>query len=230
MFTIDTGVLFPETYAAWRAIERHYGIRVEIFDALRDDDRPWSAVGAAARRSKVAALDQALDGLDGWITGRAPRAVADARRRAEARLRRARAGSGRPTRSPTGTPQRVWDYIARHDVPYNALHDRGYESIGCEPCTLPGSRARGALGRQREDRVRHPRLSARVASASRPAALLRSSAWGARFAAGFSSLVVVAALAAIVPAAGVGRDDDVLRRDDRQRRRRTAASRRRRRA
>ncbi len=40
----------------------------------------------------------------------------------------------------------VWDYIARHDVPYNPLHDRGYESIGCVPCTLPG-RTRRALGR-----------------------------------------------------------------------------------
>ena len=39
--------------------------------------------------------------------------------------------------------QQVWDYIARHDVPYNPLHDRGYESIGCAPCTLPGNGREG---------------------------------------------------------------------------------------
>ena len=37
----------------------------------------------------------------------------------------------------------VWDYISRNDVPYNPLHDRGYESIGCVPCTLPGSGREG---------------------------------------------------------------------------------------
>ena len=37
----------------------------------------------------------------------------------------------------------VWDYIHRHGVPYNRLHDRGYESIGCMPCTLPGSGREG---------------------------------------------------------------------------------------
>src|SRR5580698_7112573 len=42
IFTIDTGVLFPETYQAWRAIERRYGVRVEIFDALREDNIPWT--------------------------------------------------------------------------------------------------------------------------------------------------------------------------------------------
>src|ERR1700722_8871807 len=44
VFTIDTGVLFPETYAAWRALERRYGVRVEVVDALREDGEPWTAV------------------------------------------------------------------------------------------------------------------------------------------------------------------------------------------
>jgi phosphoadenosine phosphosulfate reductase len=141
VFTIDTGVLFPETYQAWRELELRYGLRVEIFDATREDKREWSALECCSV-AKVAALDQALAGLDGWITG----------------LRREQA----PTRA--GTPKlsfdvhrgiwkanpladwddrAVWDYIARHDVPYNPLHDRGYESIGCMPCTLPGSGREG---------------------------------------------------------------------------------------
>ena len=40
--------------------------------------------------------------------------------------------------------KQVWRYIAEHELPYNPLHDRGYESIGCAPCTLPGS---GRAGR-----------------------------------------------------------------------------------
>ena len=43
VFTIDTGVLFPETYEAWRALERRYGVAVEIFDAQRTTDAGWDA-------------------------------------------------------------------------------------------------------------------------------------------------------------------------------------------
>src|ERR671931_722006 len=43
VFTIDTGVLFPETYEIWRAVEERYGLRVEIHDATSPDDRPWTA-------------------------------------------------------------------------------------------------------------------------------------------------------------------------------------------
>jgi phosphoadenosine phosphosulfate reductase len=140
VFTIDTGVLFPETYQNWREIEQRYGVRVEIHDASRESGE-WTA-GQCCSVAKVDALERALSGLDGWITG----------------LRREQA----PTRA--GTPKltfdvrrgiwkanpiadwddkAVWDYIFRHDVPYNPLHDRGYESIGCMPCTLPGSGREG---------------------------------------------------------------------------------------
>jgi len=141
VFTIDTGVLFPETYAAWRAIERRYGIRVEIFDALREDNTPWTEASCCSER-KVAALDRALDGLDGWITGLrreqsptradAPKVALDAAR-----------GIWKANPIADWDTQRVWAYIAAHDVPYNALHDVGYESIGCAPCTRPGSGREG---------------------------------------------------------------------------------------
>jgi phosphoadenosine phosphosulfate reductase len=141
VFTIDTGALFPETYQAWRTIESHYGLKVEVFDAQSLDGEPWSATRCCAER-KVAALDNALDGLDAWITGL---------RREQAPTRSTVEKFGFDTRrsvwkaNPIAdwSEKQVWDYIARHDVPYNPLHDRGYASIGCVPCTLPGSGREG---------------------------------------------------------------------------------------
>ena len=60
VFTIDTGVLFPETYQAWRELERRYGVAVEIFDAQRPTDAAWSA-GACCSERKVAALWKAIE-------------------------------------------------------------------------------------------------------------------------------------------------------------------------
>src|ERR1700722_15356428 len=53
VFTIDTGALFPETYEAWRELERHYGVAVEVFDADSLDDEPWTAARCCSER-KVA--------------------------------------------------------------------------------------------------------------------------------------------------------------------------------
>jgi phosphoadenosine phosphosulfate reductase len=141
VFTIDTGALFPETYDAWRALERHYGLRIEVFDAQSEEGLAWSA-GRCCTERKVAALDAALDGLDGWITGvrreQSPtRAAAPKLSFDEAR------GLWKANPIADWDGRRVWDYIARHDVPYNVLHDRGYESIGCAPCTNPGSGREG---------------------------------------------------------------------------------------
>ncbi len=68
VFTIDTGVLFPETYEVWRQIEDRYGLRVEVMDATPPNGTPWSASNCCGQR-KVDALDQALAGNDAWITG-----------------------------------------------------------------------------------------------------------------------------------------------------------------
>jgi len=141
VFTIDTGVLFPETYEAWRVLERRYGVRVEVVDVLPEDGEPWTAAACCSQR-KVAALELALDGLDGWISGvrreqsptraQAPKLAFDERR-----------GLWKANPLADWDAKAVWAYIARHDVPYNPLHDRGYESIGCAPCTLPGSGREG---------------------------------------------------------------------------------------
>jgi len=141
VFTIDTGVLFPETYRAWRELELRYGVQVEIFDAERTDDAPWNAVECCSAR-KVAALDLALEDLDGWITG-LRREQAPTRSSTPKLAFDARRGIWKANPIADWDAKAVWDYIASNDVPYNELHDRGYESIGCMPCTLPGSGREG---------------------------------------------------------------------------------------
>jgi len=141
VFTIDTGVLFAETRATWQKIEARYGITVEVFDATRGDGMPWTAEHCCGER-KVAALEQALAGLDGWVTGvrreqattrgDTPKLVWDARRRV-----------WKASPLADWAEDDVWAYIARHELPYNALHDAGYASIGCAPCTLPGAGREG---------------------------------------------------------------------------------------
>jgi phosphoadenosine phosphosulfate reductase len=141
VFTIDTGVLFPETYRTWRELELRYGVQVEIFDAEREGDEPWNGVECCSAR-KVAALDLALEDLDGWITG-LRREQAPTRSSTPKLAFDVRRGIWKANPIADWDAKAVWDYIARNDVPYNALHDRGYESIGCTPCTLPGSGREG---------------------------------------------------------------------------------------
>ena len=68
VFTIDTGVLFPETCKVWRQIENRYGLRIEVIDAGPPNGTPWSASNCCGAR-KVEALELALAGVDAWITG-----------------------------------------------------------------------------------------------------------------------------------------------------------------
>src|SRR5881275_167944 len=70
VFTIDTGVLFPETYEVWKAVEDRYDLKVEVYDATNPDN-PWTGGDhcCSASGAKVAALEEALSGVDAWITG-----------------------------------------------------------------------------------------------------------------------------------------------------------------
>jgi phosphoadenosine phosphosulfate reductase len=143
--TIDTGVLFEETLQTWKAFEQRFGVNIEVFDASSSSvgsDVPWSGPEHCCSTAKVAALERALAGADAWITG----------------LRREQG----PTRADSelierDENRRLWKYnplahwsdkdlwrrIAERDLPYNPLHDRGYESIGCAPCTKPGAGREG---------------------------------------------------------------------------------------
>jgi phosphoadenosine phosphosulfate reductase len=141
VFTIDTGVLFGETLRTWRGFEERFGTKVEIFDAHSPDGVPWTAERCCGER-KVAALEQALAGLDAWVTG-LRREQSPTRADAQKLERDSKHGLWKVNPLADWTDKDVWRYVFEHDLPYNPLHDRGYDSIGCAPCTLPGSGREG---------------------------------------------------------------------------------------
>ena len=140
VFTIDTGVLFAETLATWRAFEQRFGLRVEAFDA-RSPQQPWSAERCCGE-AKVAALQRALAGCEAWVSG-IRREQAPTRAGAPKLERDERRGIWKLSPLADWSDKMVWSYIFAHDLPYNPLHDAGYDSIGCAPCTLPGSGREG---------------------------------------------------------------------------------------
>jgi phosphoadenosine phosphosulfate reductase len=141
IFTIDTGVLFPETYTTWKAVEDRYGVKVEVHDAV-DPGRPWTGGDHCCGRLKVAALEQALKGADAWVTG-IRREQAPTRANAQQVERDERRGIWKFNPLAAWTARDVWNYIAERELPYHPLHDQGYDSIGCAPCTLPGAGREG---------------------------------------------------------------------------------------
>jgi phosphoadenosine phosphosulfate reductase len=141
VFTIDTGVLFPETYAVWKQVEDRYGLKVEVYDAS-NPDRPWTGGDHCCGVKKVAALEEALAGVDAWITG-IRREQAPTRANAQHVEQDEKRGIWKFNPLAEWTDKDVWNYISEHDLPYHPLHDQGYESVGCSPCTLPGSGREG---------------------------------------------------------------------------------------
>jgi phosphoadenosine phosphosulfate reductase len=140
VFTIDTGVLFPETLATWKQFEDRFGLDVEVLDGS-SPGAPWT-IERCCSEAKLHALDRALQDADAWITGirreqSSTRTDAGKLERDEAR------GLWKLNPLADWTEKDVWRYIHRHDLPYNPLHDQGYASIGCAPCTQPGSGREG---------------------------------------------------------------------------------------
>jgi len=148
VFAIDTGRLHEATYEVMDRIRERYELALEVYfpqreavERLEQEEgfhsfrRSLEARHACCAVRKVEPLSRALSGLDAWITGlRREQNVT----RAEIRLAEEDRGHGGMVKvSPLAewTDQQVWDYIRQHDVPYNLLHDRGFPSIGCEPCT-----------------------------------------------------------------------------------------------
>jgi phosphoadenosine phosphosulfate reductase len=133
LVTIDTGVLFPETLATWRAFEERFGVQVEVEEARGE----WSAEHCCGE-AKVAALERALEGSDAWITG-IRREQSPTRAGAEPIEFDERRGIWKFNPLVEWTEQDLWRRIHERDLPYHPLHDQGYASIGCAPCTRPGS-------------------------------------------------------------------------------------------
>ncbi len=139
-FTIDTGVLFAETRATWKRFEDRFPIGFTVIDARRPG-APWTAADCCGV-AKVAALEEALSDVDAWITG-IRREQAPTRAAAPKLERDERRGIWKLNPLADWSEKDIWGYVFAHDLPYNPLHDEGYSSIGCAPCTLPGSGREG---------------------------------------------------------------------------------------
>jgi phosphoadenosine phosphosulfate reductase len=139
--TIDTGALFEETLQTWRAFEQRFGVEIEVFDAS-SPDVPWSGPDHCCSVAKVAALERALEGADAWITGiRREQGPTRADSLPIERDEQRRLWKYNPLAH--WTEKDLWRRIHERDLPYNPLHDQGYESIGCAPCTQPGNGREG---------------------------------------------------------------------------------------
>lgn len=148
VFTLDTGRLPAETYTLMDAIRARYGIAIEVYvpqaeavEAMVREHGVNLFYASIENRKrccgvrKVEPLGRALQGLDAWITGlRRDQAVTRAQvRKVEVDVEHGGLVKVNPLAN--WSWNQVWDYIRARRVPYNALHDRGYPSIGCAPCT-----------------------------------------------------------------------------------------------
>jgi|SRR5579883_3362411 len=147
VFTLDTGRLPEETQALLEAARDRYPIEIRTYFPDAAEIEKWVAQNGpnafyksvtqrkqCCQIRKVQPLQRALAGKKSWITG-LRREQSEARQTLE--LEGWDEGNGLIKINPLvdWTNDDVWAYIKMHDVPYNALHDRGYPSIGCAPCT-----------------------------------------------------------------------------------------------
>jgi phosphoadenosine phosphosulfate reductase len=135
--TIDTGVLFEETLATWRAFEERFGVEIEVQEAFGIP--PWTGPEHCCGTQKVAALERALSDAGAWVTG-LRREQGPSRADTElVEVDHKRGGIAKYNPLALWTERDLWTRIHERGLPYHPLHDQGYESIGCAPCTKAGS-------------------------------------------------------------------------------------------
>jgi len=148
IFTLDTGRLNPETYELIDRVRERYGIDIEVMfpdsaeieEMVRSNGMNLFYESIENRKlccniRKVQPLKRMLSGLDAWVTGlRRDQAVT---RTVLPKIEIDETFGGIIKLNPLAgwANEDVWDYIKKNDVPYNDLHDKGYPSIGCAPCT-----------------------------------------------------------------------------------------------
>ena len=146
VFYLDTDLLFQETYELRdQAIER-YGIKnlLQVKPDLSLDEQVKQHGEALWARDpdlccnirKIQPLKRTLAHFDGWVTG-IRREQSPTRKNAKAFEYDDKFGLVKVNPLALWTNEQVWTFIKDHDVPYNALHKKGYPSIGCYPCTKP---------------------------------------------------------------------------------------------
>jgi len=148
VFSVDTGRLPGETYDLMEAVRDRWGVEIEtyapdtgaveamvrtkgpnlFYDSL--DDRLL-----CCRVRKVEPLGRALATVDGWVTGLRRDQITTRAATAKIAVDHDHADIWKIAPLADWSEARVWAYIREHDLPYNALHDQGYPSIGCAPCT-----------------------------------------------------------------------------------------------
>jgi phosphoadenosine phosphosulfate reductase len=150
VFALDTGVLFDATYELWQQTEERYGTTIERWQgptlaaqAAEHGDRLWERdPSKCCAIRKVGPLREGLSKLDAWTTGiRRDQSPA----RAHARKVEWDDAFGLVKVNPLAdwSDKDVWNHVMREGLPYNPLHDQGYASIGCEPCTAAGAGREG---------------------------------------------------------------------------------------
>lgn len=147
VFTLDTGRLFPETYDLIDRTSKRYKSNIKVyFPDAKQVEEMVNAKGinlfydsVESRKlcchiRKIEPLKRAFAGLDAWICGlRAQQSVT----RKNIHIVEWDDNNGLLKINPLAnwTEEQVWDYIREHKIPYNPLHDKGFPSIGCQPCT-----------------------------------------------------------------------------------------------
>ena len=147
IFSLDTGRLPPETYDLIADIRKHYGLTLTLYYPQHEKLETYTRThginafyeSVELRKGcchvrKVEPLQRALAGKKAWITGM--RAQQSATRQGLP-VQAFDEGNGLEKFNPLAdwTEKEVWAYIKLNNVPYNALHDKHYPSIGCAPCT-----------------------------------------------------------------------------------------------
>jgi len=157
IFTLDTGRLFPETLNLIQETQKKYNANLEVFfPDYREVQQMVKERGInlfyesvdnrklCCNIRKVEPLKRALQGMDAWITGIRKDQTLN---RFNTNLVEWDEGNNLVKINPLyrWTEKMVWEYIRAHEVPYNKLHDQGFPSIGCQPCTravAPGEDSR----------------------------------------------------------------------------------------
>jgi len=158
LFTLDTGLLFPETYELWQQLEARYGVTIRAVKPAETVEQQAQSHGDAlwtrdpdlcCERRKVLPLRDELAKFDAWITA-IRREQTPERANAQVVERDHKFNLEKVNPLVEWTHDDVWAYIYANDVPVNPLHDRGYPSIGCQPCTsaiIPGENLRAGRWR-----------------------------------------------------------------------------------
>lgn len=143
IFFLDTDLLFPETYQTVKAMEARYPIRLRRLSPIltlteqaeQRGEALWSGdPDFCCNIRKVEPLNRALGGYQAWVTG-IRREQSPTRAQTEAVEWDVKHNLVKINPLVMLTQDEVWHYVKAHQVPYNPLHDVGFPSIGCMPCT-----------------------------------------------------------------------------------------------